>query len=98
MAGMMGTFGSSMAGSMAGSMLGNAMFGGHGSSAPAAVAPAAEGQAAVPQYTPPVCSFETQQFLACMAQTGDNMDHCRQIFDQFRLCNMQAGQPQQQRY
>ena len=97
---MMGMMGSSMAGSMAGSVIGhgisNAMFGGNRAEAPAPVAGAPP--AAMP--APPMCQFETQQFLQCMSQTADNMDYCRQVFDQFKLCQasaamqMQPAQPQ----
>ena len=90
---MMGTFGSSMAGSMAGSMIGNAMFGGRSSEAPATQAapmPAAPVQAA------PVCGFETRQFLECMGQSADNLDYCKQVFDQFKLCQVNASLQQQQ--
>jgi hypothetical protein len=94
---MMATMGSSMAGSMAGSVIGhgiaNSMFGGSGHSQPAAV----EGQAP-PQMAPQpaMCQFETQQFLQCMTQTADNMDYCRQVFDQFKMCNMNAQAQMQQ--
>jgi len=87
---MMGMMGSSMAGSMAGSMIGNAVSNSWGSSAPAA------GQAPAPAGTAPMmpagptCSFETQQFVQCMSQTADNMDYCRGVFDQFKLCQTQA--------
>jgi len=88
---MMGTFGSSMAGSVAGSMLGNAISGSmRGSDAPAAAAPPAQPAAPAPQ----MCAFETQQFLACMAQTQDNMDQCQRIFDQFKMCQMSSMQQQ----
>ena len=88
---MMGTFGSSMAGSVAGSMLGNAISGSmSGGSAPAAVAaPAGQAPAA-----PAMCSFETQQFLACMAQTQDDMNQCARIFDQFKMCQVSSMQQQ----
>lgn len=95
---MMGTFGSSMAGSVAGSVIGhgvsNAMFGGRSSEAPAQVAAPTPG--GVPPA--PVCAFETSQFLQCMSQTQDNMDYCRNIFDQFKMCQAQASmqQPQMQ--
>lgn len=90
---MMGTFGSSMAGSMAGSMIGNAMFGG-GSSQAAAPAPQPTGQYMPPQA--PACTFESQQFLACMNQTYDNIDQCKSIFDQFKMCSMHAQMQMQQ--
>lgn len=93
---MMGTFGSSMAGSMAGSMIGNAVMGGMrgGGEAPVAAAPAAPG---VMPSAP--CQLETQSFLQCMSATSDNMEYCKQMFDTFKLCQMQAsmaGQQQQQ--
>ena len=92
---MMGTMASSMAGSMAGSVIGhgvsNAMFG-HGNSAQ----PAAPVAGTPPPAMPAPCQFETQQFLQCMSQTADNMDYCRGIFDQFKLCNAQAAMQMQQ--
>jgi hypothetical protein len=94
---MMGTFGSSMAGSMAGSMIGNAMFGGR-SSAPAeapteAAAPGTYAQNYAPAggAPPAVCAFETTQFLECMSATNENMDYCRGLFDQFKLCQANAA-------
>ena len=95
---MMGMMGSSMAGSMAGSVLGhgisNAMFGGGGQQA----APAVEGGQPMPAMpAAPVCQFETSQFLQCMSQTADNMDYCRSVFDQFKMCNMNAQAMQQPR-
>jgi len=92
---MMGMMGSSMAGSMAGSVIGhgisNQMFGSGSSSQPQQVA------AGAPPAMPaaPVCQFETQQFLQCMTQTADNMDYCRNMFDQFKLCQTSAAQQQQ---
>ena len=91
---MMGTFGSSMAGSMAGSMLGNTLFGGRGGEA----APPAQGTMPVqaPPQSMPACSFETTQFLQCMTQSADNLDYCKQVFDQFKLCQVNASMQQQQ--
>jgi len=87
---MMGTFGSSMAGSVAGSMIGNAISGSmRGGEAPAAVAPAGQ-----PAAAPPACAFETQQFLACMAQTGEDMNQCQRIYDQFKMCQTSGMQQQ----
>ena len=93
---MMGMMGSSMAGSMAGSMLGNAiMGGGRGGEAPAAAAPAAPG--GMPNAP---CQLESQAFLQCMSATNDNMDYCKQMFDTYKLCQMQSSMaaPQQQQY
>jgi len=97
---MMGTFGSSMAGSMAGSMIGNSLFGSGGGgaapqAAPDAAAPAAT-YGAAPAPMQEMCQFESTQFLSCMAQTGDNLDFCRGVFDSFKLCKQaaMAGQPQ----
>ena len=96
---MMGMMGSSMAGSMAGSVIGhgisNAMFGGGSAPAPAAVEGGAPPAGAIPAA--PACQFETSQFLQCMSQTADNMDYCRQVFDQFKMCNMNAQAMQQPR-
>ena len=39
----------------------------------------------------PVCTFETRQFLECMTATSDNMDYCRGVFDQFKLCQANAA-------
>jgi hypothetical protein len=90
----MGMMGSSMAGSMAGSMIGNAMMGGRGGGeAPAAAAPMAPG--GMPSAP---CQLETQSFLQCMSATGDNMEYCKQMFDTFKLCQLQASMPQQQQY
>ena len=89
---MMGTFGSSMAGSMAGSMIGNAMFGGRSSEAPAAAAAPVQ----APMPSAPVCTFETRQFLECMSQSADNLDYCKSVFDQFKLCQVNAAMQQQQ--
>jgi len=90
---MMGMMGSSMVGSVAGSVVGhgisNAMFGG-GNSQPAA--PAVAG--APPAPTPAPCQFESMQFLQCMSQTADNLDYCRGVFDQYKLCSTQAMQQQ----
>ena len=44
----------------------------------------------------PVCQFETQQFLQCMTQTADNMDYCRQVLSQVKMCNMNAQAQMQQ--
>ena len=89
--------GSSMAGSMAGSVIGhgisNAMFGG-GNQAQQPAQVAAPGVA--PQAPPAPCMFETSQFLQCMAQTQDNMDYCRGVFDQFKMCQASAAMPPQQ--
>ena len=86
--------GSSMAGSMAGSVIGhgiaNTMFG-NGNSAPAPAAVEGSAPAAMPPM--PACQFETSQFLQCMAQTQDNMDYCRQVFDNFKMCQTQVQQP-----
>ena len=93
---MMGTFGSSMAGSMAGSMIGNAMMGGmggRGEAPAAAAAPVAPG--GMPNAP---CQLETQSFLQCMSATGDNMEYCKQMFDTFKLCQLQSTMPQQQQY
>jgi hypothetical protein len=91
----MGIMGSSMVGSVAGQAVGNMMFGGKGESAPPAQAAApAPGQYAAPAA--PACSFESQQFLACMSQTGENMDQCRQFYDMFKLCSSQAQMQQYQ--
>ena len=85
--------GSSMMGSMAGSVIGhgiaNSMFGGGGGHAPAAV----EGGVPPAGLPPsaPVCQFETSQFLQCMSQTADNMDYCKGVFDQFKLCQANAA-------
>ena len=93
---MMGMMGSSMAGSMAGSVIGhgisNAMFGGNNHAQPAPV------DGAAPQAMPsaPVCQFETQQFLQCMSQSAENMDYCKGVFDQFKMCQLSAAQPMQQ--
>jgi len=86
--GLMGTLGSSMAGSMAGSMIGNAMFSGRsgGEQAPAQVAAPAGGMAPAA----PLCQFETQQFLQCMTNTYEDMSQCRQFYDAFKQCNVQA--------
>ena len=93
-AGMMGMMGSSMAGSMAGSVIGhgisNAMFG--GGNAQPAPAPVAGAPPAGALPAPAACQFETSQFLQCMAQTADNMDYCRGVFDQFKLCQVNAAQ------
>ena len=93
---MMGMMGSSMAGSMAGSVIGhgisNAMFGGNNQGQPAPVAGAPP--AAMPAA--PVCQFETQQFLQCMSQSAENMDYCKGVFDQFKLCQGQAAMQMQQ--
>ena len=90
---MMGTMASSMAGSMAGSVIGhgiaNTMFSGSGGGH----APAVEGSAPQPMAQMPACQFETQQFLQCMTQTADNMDYCRGVFDNFKLCQTQAMAP-----
>lgn len=97
---MMGTMGASMAGSMAGSMLGNALMGGMGRGGEAP-APAQEGYASQPMYAQPqaaACNFETRSFLECMAQSNDNMDACRHIYDSFKLCQIQAVAQQQQQY
>lgn len=93
---MMGIMGSSMAGSLAGQAVGNMMFGGGGGSAPAPqAAPAAPAPyGGVPAA--PACTFETRQFLECMSATGENMDQCRQFYDMFKLCSVQASYPQQQ--
>lgn len=89
---LMGTMGSSMAGSMAGSMLGNYMMSGNrGEAAPVAAGAPPAG------YAPSApCQLETQSFLQCMSATGDNMEYCKQMFDTFKLCQVQASMPQQQ--
>ena len=84
--GLMGTFGSSMAGSMAGSMIGNTLFGGGGGQAPAPVAEAAPPAGYAPAAGP-VCAFESRQFLECMSQVNDDMNYCRQYYDSFKMCS-----------
>jgi len=82
----MGTFASSAAGSVAGSMIANSLMGGGSSQAPAA--PAAP--AMVPASAGPVCLFESQQFLQCMGNTGDDLTQCQPFFDAFKHCNSQV--------
>ena len=83
--GLMGAFGSSMAGSMAGNMLANTMMGGRGESAPAA--PPAQ----VAPPTAPVCTFETGQFLQCMTNTRDDLNQCQGFYDAFKPCQQSAA-------
>ncbi len=91
----MGTFGSSMAGSMAGSMIGNALMGGRGGeAAPVAAGEAAGAVAAAPAG--PVCAFETRAFIECMANSADNMESCRHMFEAFKHCNLSNAQMYQQ--
>ena len=86
---MMGTFGSSMAGSVAGSMLGNAISGSMSSGSQ----PAAPAMAAPPQIggQPAMCTFESQQFLMCMTNTGEQLEQCRGFYDAFKMCQQQAA-------
>ena len=81
-----------MAGSVIGHGVSNAMFGGPGQAA----APPAEGGApAAGLQAPAACMFETQQFLQCMTQTADNMEYCKGVFDQFKMCQVSAAQQMQ---
>lgn len=83
--GLMGTMASSAAGSMVGSAVGNYMFGGGGGST-AAPAPAEQG--ALPAGGgAPVCSVETQGFLKCMADTGNQFERCDHIYDMMKQCH-----------
>ena len=82
-----------MAGSVVGHGISNAMFGGNNQQAAAPVAGAAPAAGLPP---PAPCMFETQQFLQCMTQTGDQMDYCKGVFDQFKMCQVSAAQPMQQ--
>jgi len=96
--GMMGMMGSSMMGSMAGSMIGNQMSGmmSGGSPAPAQQeAPYQEmpaqqpwTQAPQPGQVPGVdaCQFPKGQFMACMQQSGQNPEPCRELFEAMKRC------------
>lgn len=99
--GMMGTMATSMAGSMAGSMLGNQLSGmmGGTEAAPAQVAPAQpaapqQGWAQSPQFgqAPALvaCQLQSRDFMACMNESGQNIEPCRHLFEAMKACNDQA--------
>ena len=60
------------------------IFGGHGSSQPAA--PAAPAVAAAPTAAPSICDYDQKAFTSCLQQNPSNASNCDHYFTALQAC------------